>query len=99
MYEIGQICSNYFRSKAFILFLLMNYFRDDIFIKQFGNRLKQVRKAKKVSQEELSYRTGFELSQIGRIERGTVNTSISHVSAIAKALDVPTAELFNFDPY
>ncbi|MBX3255019.1 MAG: helix-turn-helix transcriptional regulator [Chitinophagaceae bacterium] len=56
-----------------------------------------MRKAKKITREELVYRTGFELSQTGRIERGTVNTSISHVAAIAKALNVPAAELFMFD--
>jgi transcriptional regulator with XRE-family HTH domain len=75
----------------------VNYFRDDIFIKKFGKRMKQVRKSKNITQEELSYRTEFELSQIGRIERGTVNTSISHVSAIAKALGVHPSELFIFD--
>lgn len=74
----------------------MKYYRDDIFLKKFGKRLKELRKLKKVTQEELSYRTEFELSQIGRIERGTVNTSISHVSAIAKALQVHPSELFKF---
>ncbi|MDB5223921.1 MAG: putative transcriptional regulator with C-terminal domain [Chitinophagaceae bacterium] len=75
----------------------MKYYRDEKFIKQFGKRLKEVRLAKSVSQEELAGRTGFELSQIGRIERGTVNTSLSHVAAIAKALKVKPAELFSFD--
>jgi transcriptional regulator with XRE-family HTH domain len=75
----------------------VKYFRDDIFVKKFGKRLKQVRKSKNITQEDLSYRTEFELSQIGRIERGTVNTSISHVSAIAKALEVHPSELFMFD--
>lgn len=74
----------------------MKYFKDDLFIKKFGKHLKQLRQSKKVTQEELSYRTGFELSQIGRIERGTINTSISHISAIAKALDVHPSELFQF---
>lgn len=50
-----------------------------------------------MSQEELAFKCGFELSQIGRIERGTINTSISHVAAIAKALEVPASELFMFE--
>lgn len=74
-----------------------NYYRDEDFIQKFGQRLKEIRKSKKVSQEELAFKAGFELSQIGRIERGTINTSISHVSAIAKALDIPASELFKFD--
>ena len=72
----------------------MNYFKDQEFITQFGLRLRAIRLSKGISQEELAGRTGFELSQIGRIERGTVNTSISHVSAIAKAMKIEPEELF-----
>ena len=72
------------------------YYRDDKFIKKFGLKLKELRKAKKISQEQLAGDTGFELSQIGRIERGEINTSISHVSAIAKALKVKPEDLFQF---
>ena len=74
-----------------------SYHRDEDFIKKFGKRLREIRKSKKVSQEELAFKCGFELSQIGRIERGNINTSISHVSAIAKALDTPAYEFFKFD--
>jgi len=72
------------------------YYRDEKFIKKFGQRMREIRKSKKVSQEKLAFDSGFELSQIGRIERGEVNTSISHVSAIAKALKVKPEELFQF---
>ena len=75
----------------------MKYFKDEKFVKAFGKKLKQVRKEKNITQEELAGRTGFELSHIGKIERGIVNTSISHVSAIAKALKVKPFELFQFD--
>jgi len=72
------------------------YHRDEDFIKKFGLRLKEIRKSKGVSQEELAFKCGFELSQIGRIERGTINTSISHVAAIANALEIAPGELFTF---
>lgn len=84
-------------SKASRCYVASNYYRDEDFIKKFGLRLKEIRKSKKVSQEELAFRAGFELSQIGRIERGTINTSLSHVAAIAKALDISAADLFKFD--
>jgi transcriptional regulator with XRE-family HTH domain len=74
----------------------VSYYRDITYIKKFGLNLRAIRKAKGVSQEELAGETGFELSQIGRIERGEVNTSISHVAAIAKALKVKPEELFQF---
>jgi len=72
------------------------YYKDEKFLKKFGLNLRAIRKAKQISQEELAGESGFELSQIGRIERGEVNTSISHVSAIAKALKVKPEELFQF---
>ncbi len=72
------------------------YYRDNVFLKRFGQRLRDIRKEKGISQEELAGKTGFELSQIGRIERGEINTSLSHVSAIAKALKMSVKELFDF---
>jgi transcriptional regulator with XRE-family HTH domain len=75
----------------------VKYYKDHDFIKKFGQRLRQERTLKKMSQEELANETGFEVSQISRIERGVQNTSISHVSAIAKALDIDPSELFRFE--
>ena len=63
---------------------------------KFGNRIKELRKAKKMSQEKLALECGFELSQIYRIENGVVNTSISHVAKIAEVLKVLPEELFKF---
>nr|WP_246535455.1 helix-turn-helix transcriptional regulator [Litoribacter alkaliphilus] len=71
--------------------------RDQKFIDQVGNRIAELRKSKKISQEDLVEFTGFTLSQIGRIERGEVNTSISHLSKIAYALKVHPKELLDFD--
>lgn len=74
----------------------MPYYKDDKFVKKFGSHLKALRKTKGISQEKLALETGFEVSQISRIERGTINTSISHVAAIAKVLKVKPEELFRF---
>jgi transcriptional regulator with XRE-family HTH domain len=74
----------------------VQHYRDEKFIKKFGLRLRELRKIKGVTQEQLAGDTGFELSQIGRIERGEINTSISYVAAIAKALKVKPEELFQF---
>ena len=72
------------------------YYRDEKFIKKFGLRLRELRKTKGISQEKLAGESGFELSQIGRIERGEINTSISHVAAIAKALKIKPEDFFQF---
>ena len=39
----------------------------------------------------------IEYSQIARIERGVVNTTISSAYAIANALDISLKELFQFE--
>jgi len=74
----------------------MKYKRNDKGIKAFGKNLKKIRQAKKVTQEQLAFATGLELSQIGRIERGVINTSISNVFEIAEALEIEPIELWRF---
>ena len=74
----------------------MKYLKDEDFIKKFGQKLKQVRESKGLSQEQLSLLTEVSQSQIARTELGQVNTSISHVSIYAKFLKVDPMELFDF---
>jgi transcriptional regulator with XRE-family HTH domain len=72
------------------------YTRDLLGILAFGNHLREVRKKKGYSQEELANRADIELSQISRIERGVINTSLSQIFQIAKALNLHPKELFDF---
>lgn len=74
----------------------MNFTQKDKVIKAFGKNLKKIRQAKQISQEELAYRCDIELSQIGRIERGVINTSISNVFLIAAALNIEPKDLFDY---
>lgn len=74
----------------------MNYSRHQEGITKFGLRIKELRKSKGLSQEQLAWKTGFEFSQINRIENGKINTSISSVFIIAEALELNPNELFNF---
>ncbi len=71
--------------------------RHDAGIKAFGKRLRQERLSKNLTQEELSKASGLEFSQISRIERGIINTSISQVFRIAEALGVHPKELFDIE--
>jgi transcriptional regulator with XRE-family HTH domain len=75
----------------------VNFTQKDKVVKAFGENLKRIRQAKQISQEELAYRCDIELSQIGRIERGVINTSISNVFLIAEALGIEPKELFSFN--
>lgn len=74
----------------------MKYIRDQEGLNRFGVRLRQVRMENGLTQEELAARSGMELSQIGRIERGVINTSLSSVLVLAKALQVDVRILFDF---
>lgn len=74
----------------------MSNIRDIEFIKAFGINLKKLRTENKVPQEELANSSDIPISQIGRIERGEINTTISTAYAISKALEIDIKELFNF---
>ncbi|MEJ0104711.1 MAG: helix-turn-helix transcriptional regulator [Bacteroidota bacterium] len=65
-------------------------------MKALGKRIKELRKVQGFSQEDLSYEADIPLSQVGRIERGEINPTVSTVAAIASALKVELKEVFNF---
>ncbi len=62
-----------------------------------AKRLKEIRSQKRISQEELAYRSELTLSQIARIETVKTNPTISTVFKIIRALDVSLNEFFNFE--
>ena len=61
---------------------------------RFGERVRQLRKARGWSQEKLGERTERHWTYIGGIERGERNPTIQVIADIAKALGVPIRELF-----
>jgi transcriptional regulator with XRE-family HTH domain len=63
----------------------------------FGKKLRFVRLAKGFTQEQLANELGIEISQISRIERGIINTSITTLYSISKILNITISELFVFD--
>jgi transcriptional regulator with XRE-family HTH domain len=62
--------------------------------KDFGNRLREIRKSKGISQEKLGDLSGLHRTYIGAIERGEQNVSVDNIAKIARALKVKPAELF-----
>lgn len=74
----------------------MAYIRHDIYLKEFGQHLKQIRLAKGLSQDDISFSTNISTNQVGRIERGEINAGLSTIYEIAQALEVPPKELFDF---
>ncbi len=70
---------------------------DQLLIEEFGKRIRQLRTERKLSQEELSFRTGFHRTYIGMVERGERNISLSNVGVFAKTFEMSVSELLNFE--
>ena len=64
----------------------------DIVIK-LGKKIKKIREAKKMSQENLAFESNLHRTYISDIERGLRNVSIKNIEKIAKALGVSLKEL------
>lgn len=75
----------------------MQQLREDEFIIRLGLRIKEIRKAQKLAQTQLAFEAGLTRSQIVRIETGKINTSVSQLYTISKALDVDIKCFFEFD--
>lgn len=73
------------------------YLRDKIYLRQFGIHLQKLRTSKGMTQAELAYECGMEISQISRMERGMLNTSISNIYLMSKALGIHPMEFLNFE--
>ena len=71
----------------------MEYLRHTDHLKKLGAKVKKTRESLGISQDELSFRTSLAKSQIGRIERGEINTGISTLYEIAMGLGVDIKDL------
>ncbi|GAB4513522.1 MAG: hypothetical protein Tsb004_20730 [Allomuricauda sp.] len=65
------------------------------FLIKFGQNLRRLRKQKGFTQEQLANELDIEISQISRIERGVINTTIVTVQSIVKCLQIKANELFD----
>ena len=68
--------------------------QDSIKLKKIGNRLQEVRLRKNLTQKELAFIVDVEISQITRIERGIINTSVLNLVKITDALEISMSEFF-----
>lgn len=61
---------------------------------RFGQRVRELRKAKGASQEAFAQACGLHRTYIGDIERGERNVSLDNIARIAKALNIDIRDLF-----
>ena len=69
----------------------------DAFIATFGARLRELRQAQGLSQEEVAHRAGVHVTYLSGIERGKRNPSLKNIRRVAMALGVGVGELFSFE--
>lgn len=70
--------------------------KDNEFLILLGKRIKMLRNEKKISQAQLSFEADIQISQISRIERGLINTTVLNLNTIAKILEISLNELLDF---
>lgn len=61
-----------------------------------GNRIRELRKAKGWTQEQLAEAAGLHYSYIGGVERGDRNISLETLEKIMNGLQVPAEDIFKF---
>jgi transcriptional regulator with XRE-family HTH domain len=62
----------------------------------FGVRVRELRLAKGISQEDLGDKAGLDRTYISSIERGKRNVSLLNIELLAKALGVKPHQLLEF---
>jgi transcriptional regulator with XRE-family HTH domain len=62
-----------------------------------GKRIRELRKAKGWTQEQLAESASLHYSYIGGVERGDRNISLETLEKIITAFNVPAIELFRFE--
>jgi len=60
---------------------------------RFGRRVRQLRLARRLSQEELAFRAGLHRTYVSSTERGQRNVGLLNIERLAKALGVQPSEL------
>lgn len=68
----------------------------EMVLRMVGLRVKEIRKAQSLSQEELGEKAGFHFSYIGSVERGEANITLKNLARICTALGVSIAELLRY---
>lgn len=64
--------------------------------KLIGQRLRNIRKEKGLSQEELADLSSLHSTYIGQLERGEKNATLESIEKVVHALEITLEELFRF---
>lgn len=68
---------------------------NEVFLKMIGSNVRRKRIEKDITMESLAFESGIEYRQIGRIERGEVNTTVMSLYRISEVLQTDIQEFFD----
>ncbi|MFH0797013.1 MAG: helix-turn-helix transcriptional regulator [Candidatus Omnitrophota bacterium] len=63
-------------------------------LSEFGQRIRQLRKVRGLTQGRLAVKAGLHYTYVGSVERGEKNISLISIKNLARALEVEVCELF-----
>lgn len=66
-------------------------------IEAFAEQLKKIRLKEGYTQSQLAFESGLSLSQIARIETARINPTLSTVFTLARTLNIPLKDFFDFE--
>lgn len=66
-------------------------------VKLIGSNIKEIRKLKKLTQEELAEKCGLQTSYVAGVERGDRNITIQSLEKIIEGLEETPSSIVNFD--
>ncbi len=69
----------------------------DSLVKLVGSNIKEIRKLKKLTQEELAEKCGLQTSYLAGVERGDRNITIQTLEKITEGLEETPSSIFKFD--
>jgi transcriptional regulator with XRE-family HTH domain len=64
-----------------------------VVLAMFGTRIRELRNARGLSQEDLAHLANLHRTYVGSIERGERNVALINIHRLAAALNVPAHEL------
>ncbi len=70
---------------------------DNIFLKEFGLRLKIYRMKRNLTQAQLGELIDVSEHRLSQIENGKCNITLKTVNKISNALNIPCVKLFQFE--
>jgi len=93
-------CGEYFLDKSGCTYILLARPRDFAILKRkearmiIGDRLRELREEKKLSQGDIEKRTGLLRCYVSRVENGHTVPAIETLEKLARALEIPLYQLF-----